>query len=210
VCLSYGTTFAGWLVTALITTHICQYLDLGILLALGAALQLLAQVLRCWLPPFPLFAATFFIQSFGMALQDTHSNNWVTSIRLAHRWLGFIHAMYALGLWIGPFIATPIASADEPSRWYLYYTGLVGLGVINLALVLFAFKDSLRIKRGSPAPPAPSQAQVGGSRKSSAFTQIRDTLRLPAVWLLSLYFFFFLGALITASGTSSRFKRCMC
>lgn len=180
---------------------------MGILLALGAALQLLAQVLRCWLPPFPLYAVTFFIQSFGMALQDTHSNNWVTSIKLAHRWLGFIHAMYALGLWIGPFVATPIAAADTPSKWYLYYTCLVGLGVINLALVLVAFKDTIRMKRRTDTTLPSSQAEGVEPRKSSAFTEIRDTLRLPAVWLLSLYFFFFLGALITASGKPARSDR---
>lgn len=137
-----------------------------------------------------------------MALQDTHANNWVTSMKVAHRWLGFIHAMYALGLWIGPFIATPIASAGEPSKWYLYYTCLVGLGAINLTLVLIAFKDSIRLKQPSVSVVESARGETVGPQKPSALAEIRNTLRLPAVWLLSLYFFFFLGALITASGTS--------
>ncbi|KAJ9662802.1 hypothetical protein H2198_001254 [Neophaeococcomyces mojaviensis] len=193
VSVVYGAAFAGWLLTAIINTHLCQHFDLGVMLAMGAALQLIAQVLRSWQPPFPLFAVTFFLQSFGMALQDTHSNTFVASVKTAHRWLGFIHAMYALGCCIGPLVATPIASAAHPSRWYLFYTCLVGVGTINLILVLVAFRDSLIFKQ------CPSTVQQAESRKPTAFTEISNTLRSAGVWLLSLYFFFYLGTVITAS-----------
>ncbi|KAK5081210.1 hypothetical protein LTR05_008004 [Lithohypha guttulata] len=43
--------------------HSCRYFDLGCLITAGAAFQFLAQTLRSWLP---LFAVTFFVQSFGM------------------------------------------------------------------------------------------------------------------------------------------------
>lgn len=199
----YGTTFAGWLLTALINTHLCQYLDLGVMLTIGAVLQLLAQVLRSWSPPFPLFAITFFFQSFGMAFQDTHSNNFVTSVKNAYRWLGFIHGMYALGCWIGPFIATPIASSNNGSKWYLFYTCLVGIGSVNLFLVLVAFRDSIQLKKVNVVSQESSVSGQEAPRTASASTTILCTLRSPAVWLLSLYFFFFLGAVITVSGSSS-------
>jgi len=142
-----------------------------------------------------------------MALQDTHSNTWVTSVKVAHRWLGFIHAMYALGLWVGPFVATAVASADDGAKWYLYYTCLVGFGTINLALVPVAFKDRMKLKPNSGQTAVSPEDESAGTRKASALTEIQQTLRLPAVWLLSLYFFFFLGALITASGKSVQMKR---
>lgn len=170
------------------------------MLAIGAALQLLAQALRAWLPPFPLFAVTFFIQSFGMALQDTHSNNFVTTVKAAHRWLGFIHAMYALGTLVGPTVATAVASAENPSRWYLFYTSLIAIGAINFALVVVAFKDRIRMASTLRASSAASATENNAPQQPSAWKEMKAVVRLPSVWLLSLYFFFFLGAVITASG----------
>lgn len=166
------------------------------MLAIGAAFQLAAQVLRSWLPPFPLYAVTFFLQSLGMALQDTHSNNFVTRIKAAHRWLGFIHAMYALGTLVGPTVATAVASAEDPSRWYLFYTSLVAAGSINLLLVVIAFRDSITLKSKLVVP----EAENTITREPSAFGEMKAVVRLASVWLLSLYFFFFLGAVLTASG----------
>lgn len=131
-----------------------------------------------------------------MALQDTHSNNFVTGIKASHRWLGFIHAMYALGTLIGPTVATAIASAGDSSRWYLFYTSLVAIGSANMVLVVFAFRDSMALKKND----ARSQTENAGLRRPSALGEMKAVLRLPSVWLLSLYFFFFLGAVITASG----------
>ncbi|KAJ5925392.1 Major facilitator superfamily domain general substrate transporter [Penicillium verhagenii] len=139
VAVLYGVTFFGWFFAALSNSFIVRYLDLGALLSLGAALQILAHVLRTWLPPFPLYAVTFLLASLGQALNDTHANTFVSSQRGAHRWLGFIHAMYMAG-----------------------------------CLSALAGKNALR--------------------------EIKTTLSTPGVWLLSLFFFFFLGASITAGG----------
>lgn len=129
-----------------------------------------------------------------MALQDTHSNNFVTRVKAAHRWLGFIHAMYALGTLVGPTVATAIASAGTTSRWYLFYASLAAVGLINLVLVIVAFRDSMTKEWISP------EAEPSNPQKRSAFGEMKAVVRLPSVWLLALYFFFFLGAVLTASG----------
>ena len=59
VSIVYGVTFFGWFFAALSNSHLTQIFDLGVMLTLGATLQLLAHVLRSWLPPYGLFAATF-------------------------------------------------------------------------------------------------------------------------------------------------------
>jgi hypothetical protein len=192
----YGTTFLGWLVAALTNGKITQYLDLGPILSLGAAIQVLAQVLRVWEPPFALYAVTFFLASLGQAYNDTHANTFVSALNGAHRWLGFIHAMYMAGCLVGPFVATGVASANVDSKWYLFYLFPLGVGVVNLAFVGGSFRDrmaasTVRGERGN------------GTASSSALKEIKDTLSTPGVWLLSLFFFFFLGATITAGGMSS-------
>ena len=169
------------------------------MLTLGATLQLFAHILRSWLPPFGLFAATFFFAHLGQAYQDAHANTYVSSVKTAHRWLGFIHAMYMAGCLTGPFVATAVASANNPSQWNLFYTFPLGLCTLNVVATAYAFRDTLKLKRK-----VTSTQDVPQSRSAGAFKEIRETIRLPSVWLLSLFFFFFLGVAITAGG------RCAC
>ncbi|RAH53743.1 MFS transporter [Aspergillus piperis CBS 112811] len=201
VIIVYVTTLVGWLVAALTNSTACQYLGLGSMLALGAALQVLAHILRAWLPPFPLYAITFFLASLGQAFNDTHANTYVAAVKAAHRWLGFIHAMYMAGCLVGPLVATAVASANRQSQWNLFYVFPLGLGLINLILVLVAFRDSMSVHHSSEAVQSDDPRASGqNSRGTRAVREIKDTLRVPAVWLTSLYFFFFLGAAITAGG----------
>ncbi|KAK0737146.1 putative MFS transporter [Apiosordaria backusii] len=195
----YATSFLGWFSAALSNTHLSQRLDLGALMVLGAALQVVAHALRAWpTPTFGLFISTFWLASIGQAFQDTQANTYVASLKdlAVHRWLGFIHAMYMAGCLVAPFAASPIASSasqDGSSQWYLFYTVPLGLGVANLALAIIAFRDSLRFH---PQIPNPNTV----SSNKSALDLIKETLRTQSVWLLSLFFFFYLGVSVTAGG----------
>ncbi|OJJ08126.1 hypothetical protein ASPVEDRAFT_155847 [Aspergillus versicolor CBS 583.65] len=193
VSIVYGATFAGWLVTALTNSYLSQYLNLGALLLLGAGLQVLAHALRIWLPPFALFAVTFAIAALGQGYQDTHANNFVTTVKGAHRWLGFIHAMYLAGCLVAPFVATGVASSSS-SHWHFFYATPLGLGVLNLLLVWVAFREWSTIKKRSQSE------GVTPSRQHNALVEMQKTLGSAGVWLISLFFFFFLGAVITAGG----------
>ena len=137
--------------------------------------------------------------SLGQAYQDSHANSFVASVKGAHRWLGFIHAMYMAGCLVGPFVSTGIASADTPSRWNLFYTFPLGLGAVNIVLVCVAFRDSVRLLKGASGDPEQPSTKEN-SRNRGAITIINRTLRLSSVWLLSLFYFFYLGASITAGG----------
>ncbi|KAF2186278.1 MFS general substrate transporter [Zopfia rhizophila CBS 207.26] len=196
IALIYGITFLGWVFTAVTNSHFSRYLGLGSILTFGAVLQLVAHVLRFWTPPFALYVVTFFFQAAGMAYQDSHSNTFVASVNGAHRWLGFIHAMYALGCLVSPFVATAIAS-KVGDRWPLFYLFLVGVGSINTLAVLITFRDSLRIH---VKPTYPASTDETTSRSKHASRDIVDTLKSPPVYLLSLFYFFMLGVGITAGG----------
>ncbi|KAL5361199.1 major facilitator superfamily domain-containing protein [Aspergillus floccosus] len=196
VAIVYGTTFGGWLFAALSNNYMSQYFELGVFLVLGAVLQVLSHALRAWLPPFPLFAVAFFFASLGQAYQDTYANTFVASVKAAHRWLGFIHAMYMAGCLVGPFVATAVASGDAHSRWNLFYTAPLGLGVLNVLLALVAFRDLIGLKR----PDTEGNAATEESRKRGALREMKTTVSSLSVWMVSLYFFFFLGASITAGG----------
>ncbi|KAK3994284.1 major facilitator superfamily domain-containing protein [Cladorrhinum sp. PSN332] len=202
----YVTSFAGWLLAALTNTHASQRLDIGAMLVLGAVLQIISQALRCWpTPPFWLFVVSFFLTTSGQAFQDTHSNTFVAQqkgVGGVHRWLGAIHASYMAGCFVSPFMASAIASAGVgvgKSRWYLFYNVPLGFGVLNLVMVVVAFRDSIGwVKPRNTTGQDAGENGAGGSK--SAGTLLKETLTTPSVLLLSLFFFFYLGVAVTAGG----------
>ncbi|KAL4781251.1 major facilitator superfamily domain-containing protein [Aspergillus varians] len=198
VSIVYATTFCGWLFAALTNSYLGQYVNLGVLLVLGALLQVIAHALRAWLPPFALFAVSFCLAALGQAYQDTHANNFVATVKGAHRWLGFIHAMYMAGCLVGPFVATAVASSGPSPHWELFYTTPLGLGVVNLILVWVAFREWVTLKPHEQGEVSASTSST--SRQREATAEMQKTLSTPGVWIISLYFFFFLGAVITAGG----------
>jgi fucose permease len=137
------------------------------------------------------------VTSVGQAFQDTHANSYVAGAgKGAHRWLGFIHAMYMAGCLVAPFAASPIAAAREPSVWYLFYTLPAGLGLINLLMCLFAFRDTVRLRRrANEVVPAGEE----GAHKTASHL-LKKTLKQSSLWSISVFFFFYLGTTLTASG----------
>ncbi|KAI6383661.1 hypothetical protein MCOR25_000110 [Pyricularia grisea] len=224
IAIIYATSFLGWFLAALINpflTDQSRHATLGRVLVVGAALQLAAQVLRSIPVPqlsLPLYAISFFVQTLGMALQDAHSNTFVSSANLAHRWLGFIHASYAAGTLLGPPIATAIASrgatatssvtADQTTgdHWTRVYFVLLGLGVLNLVAVVVGFSDTIWKRQRVMTPGADGRhAEEDGStmqtsQSKAAMKDMRDLFSLRSFWTISLFYFFELGAWMTAAG----------
>ncbi|EMR71561.1 putative mfs transporter protein [Eutypa lata UCREL1] len=202
IAIIYATTFAGWFIAALTNPILTAHLTLGQLLFVGAAFQLIAQCLRPW-SSLPLFCVTFFLQALGMAYQDSHSNTFVSSLHnVPHRWLSFIHACYALGCFVGPLIATAIANSPNSmgiEGWRRVYLVLVGINFANQVGVTAAFKDTLW-SRLKVAVPGAGGSGGGQKRNRTAIRDTADVLKVRALWLLSMFYFFELGAWMTAGG----------
>ncbi|KAJ2988064.1 hypothetical protein NUW58_g4173 [Xylaria curta] len=197
IAIIYGTTFAGWLLAAITNPVLTAQLTLGQLLFVGAVLQLIAQALRPW-SPLAVFCVSFLFQALGMAYQDAHSNTFVSNLHnVPHRWLSFIHACYALGTFIGPLIATAIANSPNTlaiDAWKRVYFVLIGVSVLNVAGVMVAFRDTLysRLDTGNE--------HEGQKRNRLALVTMAKLLKSKTLWLLSLFYFFELGAGFTAGG----------
>ncbi|KAK3307547.1 major facilitator superfamily domain-containing protein [Chaetomium strumarium] len=113
--------------------------------------------------------------------------------------------MYMAGCLVAPFGAASIAATaaeareGSSSKWWLFYTVPLGLGVMNLGLVLVAFRDMLGFAGGKRrTAQAVNAGEEEGRRSASGL--IRDALRKRSVWLLSMFFFFYLGVVVTAGG----------
>ncbi|KAM0253632.1 hypothetical protein ACHAQJ_007207 [Trichoderma viride] len=196
IAIIYAAIFSGWVLAALTNPFLAVHLHLGKLLFIGAIFQVFAQCLRPW-APYSLFFATFFFQALGMAFQDTHSNTYVSAIKDSHRWLSFIHAMYALGGLVGPLISTAIASAEETHEggWRKVYYVTLGTSALNVIAVALAFRDTLFQLKSQSA-----EIQRERRRNKEALEEIGQLLKLKNVWLMSAFYFFQSGAWSTAGG----------
>jgi len=106
--------------------------------------------------------------------------------------------MYGLGLLVSPFVATAVATSNMPSRWTLFYLFPLGLSVLNIVLVLVAFRDSVNMTRRDVGS-ADLDNQPGG-RNRSAMQEVRHMVKLTDLWVFSLFFFFYLGICTTSGG----------
>ncbi|KAF2725412.1 MFS general substrate transporter [Polychaeton citri CBS 116435] len=202
ISITYATTFFGWLLAALVGGYVRLTTGPGGIITIGAALQLVAQLLRFWVPPFGLYCVSFFIVAVGQAFQDTQGNTFASSLQNAHRWLGLIHGSYAVGGLVGPLVAAAIASTSG-GRWELFYYLPIGIGVINIALCVYAFRHDTPFYKQGVSQRAGTQSRttsVNVKKSRMALVELKATLKQRSVWLLSLFYFLYLGAAITAGG----------
>lgn len=183
MAIVYLVNFSGWLVAAFTNVHISARLGLGGTLVVGTTCQLIAYSINFWKPPFPLYAFSFFFSGIGIALQDAQANTFVADLDNAHRWLGILHAIYGVGALVTPLAATAIA--NHTPYWHYFYLVLFGCSVISLGLVSYAFRPNIFRQR-----------QTG----TNANKQLTQALSERSVWVLSLFFFLYVGAEVTAGG----------
>ncbi|PPJ60434.1 hypothetical protein CBER1_07340 [Cercospora berteroae] len=198
MAIPYGVSFFGWLLAALVIAYVRLSFGSGGVLALGALLQFLAQLVRFWTPRFGLLAFSFFPICLGQGLQDSQANDFVSKIVNAHRWLGLIHGSYAVGGLCGPLIASAIAS-NLNGNWAAFYYVPTGFGALNFALCIYAFRDDITIGKKTSA--TEQQTSPTGQRRSRmAWTELKAALKQKPVWLLSAFFFLYIGAALTMGG----------
>lgn len=133
-----------------------------------------------------------------MAYQDAHSNTFVSNLKnVPHRWLSFIHACYALGTFLGPLIATAIANAPNTlaiEDWRRVYFILLGVSVLNVLGVVVAFRDTVFSRLHAKNEPRSQK------RNRLAMVTMVKLFKSKTLWLISMFYFFELGATFTAGG----------
>jgi len=102
-------------------------------------------------------------------------------------------------------IATAALNSGYRWTWSLFYLAPMGMGVLNVAFVLFAFRDCLfwsqkveaeRLFRGVTG----ISEDPDGNREP--LRTLWETVKLSGVWQSGLFFFFYLGASFSSTGKS--------
>ncbi|KAH8898815.1 MFS general substrate transporter [Thozetella sp. PMI_491] len=185
VALVYLTNFCGSAVAAFTNVHLTARFGMGGVYTGSALVIMLAYALNAWKPPFPLFACSYFFSGLGIAFMDAQANTYVANLDNAHRWLGILHSIYGVGGLISPLAATALAS--HTPHWYYFYLVLLGTATLNTMLLAWNFRDGLF---------KPTE-QVSSS---DASRRLKDALTQRSVWVMSLFFFLYVGVEVTAGG----------
>lgn len=143
-------------------------------------------------PGWGLLLLANFVVGIGLAAINVGVNTY-SAAHYPARHLNWLHANYGVGLTLGPQLVAVVVE-DLGLAWQVSYMVLVGVG---LGLVVFL---SLTLNRWHLSGDEPDSEQATGR------PGLRDTLRLPAVWLsIALFFVFSGGQLSGGQLTNSLF-----
>ncbi len=153
-------------------------------LRLGAGIVGLGMLGISVAPIWPLVVASALVSGCGSGMTDASLNNYVASYYGA-RQMNWLHAGFGGGLVIGSLLMTAILSGE--ASWRL---GYVVAASINFALALMFIVTANSWRDGLPQQ---------GLLADSPHAPLRETIRLPILWLSLLVVFAYAGAEVTRS-----------
>ncbi|KAL0570179.1 hypothetical protein V5O48_011784 [Marasmius crinis-equi] len=194
VSLVFIFACVGFVSGACLNVIISDKLGFGKVLVLGSTLQIIAYAIQSAAPPFPAFVLGYTINGVGIALQDAQANSFAASLlKNTEAKMGLLHAIYGLGAFGAPLVATQFSQLD---RWSFYYLISLGMALINTALLVTVFRfktqDYCLEQIGQPvvqdANGAPSQASF------------KTILGQRSVHLMAFFLLVYVGIEVTIGG----------
>ncbi|THV01372.1 MFS general substrate transporter [Dendrothele bispora CBS 962.96] len=186
--LIFVCTCIGFLIGALSNVYLSEKMKFG----KGGLAPLVAYVIQAPALPFPVFILSFALSGGGVALQHAQANGYVATLdHDPSTRLSIFHAAYGLGAFTAPLVATQFA---QMRRWSFHYLVSLGVGGINLVLMVLVFK--LRSKDECRKEIGLEPTEKGTSDRS-AFRQI---FALKSVHTMAAFTFMYVGTEVTLGG----------
>ena len=88
---------------------------------IGPACHLIAYVINCIHPPYPVLVVAFIFAGLGNGLEDAAWNAWLGNMANANELLGVLHGIYGAGAVISPLVATSMIAKGGLPWYYFYY-----------------------------------------------------------------------------------------
>jgi fucose permease len=176
--LVLGAT-AGYVVSTVLSGKLVARMGIGRLLALSCALTASALIGYTVVPLWWMAALLGVLAGFGGGAIDAAINNYISKQYRALLFL--LHAMFGIGTTAGPLIMN---AAINNASWQVGYWA-VGAFQLGLALTFLVTARAWDVPTPSASEEAPAPA-VKAAR-------LRDTARLPVVWLGVAFFLLYTG-----------------
>ena len=181
----------GFFLAALSTGFLMQRLGLRWILLLGA-ITFLVGVLPFGLKmPFVVLLAARLVLGLSVGWLETGLNIYVTTLPRSTLFLTYLHAFYGVGGLVGPVAASLILAL----RWGWNSVYLL-LGGVNL-LLLLGFSLLARSVKGVE--------QEGKEARSETKNVMGATIKLPVVWIVTLFLLVYVGIEVSLGNWSYSF-----
>lgn len=129
VSLVFLSPLVGYTLAAFLNHRIHFSLGQRGVALIGPSCHLIAYIVNCTHPPYPVLVVSFVFAGFGNGLEDAAWNAWIGNMANANEMLGLLHGVYGAGAVLGPLIATSmIARGSLP--WYVYYYVMVSASLL--------------------------------------------------------------------------------
>ncbi|PYI29959.1 MFS general substrate transporter [Aspergillus indologenus CBS 114.80] len=201
VSVIFLSPLIGYVVAAIVDTKIYQYMGRRGVAVMSPACHLVAYIINCFHPPYPVLVIALALAEIGNGLTDSAWNSWASSIKHASQVLGCLHAAFGLGAVMTPLVLTSLVSqgAFHPHR-STHNTNVIKIGCASVELItsVAAFWNM----------PAAIRTQLpGGSLKAEPIIQhsgLRDTLSqnpsARVTWICSVFLFLYVGIELGLAG----------
>ncbi|THX54302.1 MFS general substrate transporter [Aureobasidium pullulans] len=192
VSLVFLSPFVGYTLSALINNSIHMKFGQRGVAFIAPTAHLIAYIIICLHPPYPVLVVAFVLAGFGNGLVDSAWNAWIGAMQNANEILGLLHGSYGAGATIAPLIATSmISKAGLP--WYSWYYVMIGVALIELATSVHAFWGA----NGTVYRSATSAEEQSKGGLAQA------TLKMPAAritWLCAAFLLCYVGSEVALGG----------
>ncbi|KAB8237178.1 putative MFS transporter [Aspergillus alliaceus] len=144
VSLVFLSPLGGYTLAALLNNKIHTRFGRRGVAWISPGCHLLAYIVNCLHPPYPVLVVSFIFAGFGNGLADSAWNAWIGNMASANQLLGLLHGLYGVGAVLSPLVATSlITEAKVP--WYYFYYIMIGCAAMELAFCVTVFWDSTAV-----------------------------------------------------------------
>lgn len=199
VSLIFLSPFVGYTLSALLNNLIHQKYGQRGVATLTSSFHIIAYVIACVHPPYPVLVVVYMLAGFGNGLGDAAWNAWIGNMANANEVLGMMHAFYGAGGVLAPLIATSMITKAN-LQWYHFYYIMIGAAAIELAVTVSAFWKATG-KVFVDAHPKTTDSAGNSSLKEAL-------LKMPAArvtWLCAAFLLCYVGVEVALGGWIVKF-----
>ncbi|CAI7610176.1 unnamed protein product [Penicillium bialowiezense] len=161
----------------------------------SSACHVIAYILNCVHPPYPVLVVSFIFAGLGNGLADSAWNAWIGNLDNANQLLGLLHGVYGIGAVISPLIASFLV-ADAGYPWYYFYYIMIGGAVIEFVFTVTCFWDS----DGASFQESRKQ-ESGASPDTGGLRKILFTMPSARVtWICAIFLLGYVGIEVAVGG----------
>ncbi|KAI5123262.1 hypothetical protein M0805_001351 [Coniferiporia weirii] len=193
VSLTFVLNCIGFLSGATMQIYMTDRWGFGKVIIIGSIGHLIGYVIMATAPPFPLFCIAYFVNGWGIALQDSLANGYVAGLsENSSVKMGLMHATFGLGAVCSPFSETRFATM--PRFWHYHFIVSLGVSAINTAFLMFVFRSKTQDE---------CMLEIGeavAERGTSDDSKYKQILSQKVVHLLALFSLLYVGVELAIGG----------